>query len=124
VTNLVITGAGQYGIAATGPLKAAGLQVSNCGSGVRADKGVRIEASSITGNGQFGVTSPSIRLRSSTVTGNRTDPDCGQPSVPCADLDSSRRPVPRRQHLRYELWKAILPKRSRLGRLHARLSNT
>jgi hypothetical protein len=93
-SNLVITGAGVAGIAANGPLKADGLNVSGCGEyGVLADT-VRVSGSTFTGNGITGVVSgKGLRMLSSSATGNGTNPECSQGAPHCSDLWSHRRPV-------------------------------
>jgi hypothetical protein len=71
----------------------------NGDEGVAASRGVSLRDSTVTGNGEHGVsagaddcsTSGPLKLRNATVTGNGLEPDCGV-SVTCADLASCRSP--------------------------------
>jgi len=54
----------------------------------------RIVSSSITGNAVVGaVGSRFLELVASSVTGNHTDPDCGQLNHDCADVESEHAPI-------------------------------
>jgi hypothetical protein len=60
---------------------------------VNSGRVVRLESSSVTGGGSFGVYGSRITLVASSVTENGTDADCGQAGHVCADVVSDHVPV-------------------------------
>ena len=64
------------------------------GAMVNSGRNARIVSSSVTGNAILGaVGSRLLELVASSVTGNGTDPDCGQINHDCADVASEHAPI-------------------------------
>jgi len=97
ITGNVGTGIAVANIAESGTLVVRNSTITGNARGVSAQRRVKVIDSTITGNGTYGASAGAnlaggscvrpgvLGVKSSTITGNDTDPDCGTTKV-CADI--------------------------------------
>lgn len=108
--NMTLVDNGAYGVLAFHHIEIYDSHFANMPNGAQANRVIRVkgstfdattiqsankinlESSSVTNGLHFGVAGVRVRLKSSSVTGNGTEPTCGQPNHGCADIISGRAP--------------------------------